>query len=145
MQDTNQVTIIGRLTRDAELKYTNSGLAISNFSIAMSKSIKQGDKWEDATIFINDLALFGKRAEGLNQYLSKGQQVAIEGSLDVDTWEQDGKNRSRLKVHVNNIQLLGGKRDNHNSGQPAGGQNNNTGGGYESQNNQQDFEDEILF
>ena len=109
MTDTNNVVIIGRLTRDAEMKYTNSGLAVSSFSIAMSKSIKQNDQWVDTTIFINDLSLFGKRAEGLNQYLTKGKQVAINGCLDVDNWEQDGKKRSKLKVHISDIQLLGGK------------------------------------
>lgn len=134
-RDTNNVTIIGRLTRDAELKYTNNGVAVSNFSIAMTKTIKQGDSWEDTTIFINDLALFGKRAEGLNGYLNKGQQVAIEGSLDVDTWEKDGKNHSKLKVVISNIQLIGSKRDN----QQAGAQQ-----GYQ-QPQQNSFEDDIPF
>ena len=132
MTDTNKVVIIGRLTRDAEMKYTNNGLAISNFSIAMSKSIKQNDQWVDTTIFINDLSLFGKRAEGLNQYLTKGQQVAINGCLDVDNWEQEGKKRSKLKVHISDIQLLGGKS--------ASPQQRSLGGG-----NAQEFEDDIPF
>ena len=130
MTDINSVTIIGRLTRDAELKYTNNGLAVSNFSIAMNKNVKQNDEWIDTTIFINNLSLFGKRAEGLNPHLTKGQQVAILGSLDVDNWEQEGKKRSKLKVHISDIQLLGGK---------SASQSN------QQSNQQSQFEDDIPF
>ncbi|MBI9108386.1 MAG: single-stranded DNA-binding protein [Spirochaetales bacterium] len=132
MEDVNYVIMIGRLTRDAELKYTNSGLAVSSFSLAVNRRKRSGESWEDEVSFF-DLALFGKRAESLNQYLTKGQQVAVEGTLSQDRWEQDGKNRSKVKIIANNIQLLGG-RGNAGGGQGGGnmGGNNQQGGGAPS-------------
>ena len=110
MTDINEVILIGRLTRDAELKHTNAGLAVSNFSIAVNRQKKNGDNYEDKVCFF-DMALFGKRAESLNQYLTKGQQVGIEGSLDQQRWEQDGKKRSKINIVVDDIQLLGGRNN----------------------------------
>ncbi|MDC7225643.1 MAG: single-stranded DNA-binding protein [Spirochaetales bacterium] len=136
MEDVNYVIIIGRLTRDAELKYTNSGLAVSSFSLAVNRRKRSGDNWEDEVSFF-DLALFGKRAESLNQYLTKGQQVAVEGSLTQDRWEQDGQKRSKVKIIANNIQLLGGRGQGggmqgsaQGGGYQQGGMNQNQGGGY---------------
>ena len=107
-EDINKTVIVGRLTRDAELMYTNSGTALCKMSIAVNRSIKKGDKWEDEASFF-DVALWGKRGEALNVYLVKGQQVAIEGSLRQERWEQDGNKRSRVSIDASNIQLLGGK------------------------------------
>lgn len=129
MEDVNYVVIIGRLTRDAELKYTNSGLAVSSFSLAVNRRKRSGDSWEDEVSFF-DLALFGKRAESLNQYLTKGQQVAVEGSLSQDRWEQDGNKRSKVKIIANNIQLLGGRGG---AGGNGGGQSYGQGGNYQQQ------------
>lgn len=107
MADVNQVTLIGRLTRDAELKYTSNGFAIASFAIAVNRRRKNGDQWvEEASFF--DINLFGKSAEGLKQYLVKGKQIAIEGELRQDRWEQDGQPRSKVVVIANNVQLLGG-------------------------------------
>jgi single-strand DNA-binding protein len=128
MEDVNYVIIIGRLTRDAELKYTNSGLAVSSFSLAVNRRKRSGENWEDEVSFF-DLALFGKRAESLNQYLTKGQQVAVEGTLSQDRWEQDGNKKSKVKIIANNIQLLGGRG---NAG--AGAQQ---GGGFQQQGGRQ--------
>ena len=86
--DLNHVTLIGRLTRDAELKYTSAGFAISNFSIAVNRRRKNGDQWmEEASFF--EINLYGKSAESLKQYLVKGKQVAVDGELRQDRWEQD--------------------------------------------------------
>lgn len=158
MEDINYVIIIGRLTRDAELKYTNSGLAVSSFSLAVNRRKRSGDNWEDEVSFF-DLALFGKRAEALNQYLTKGQQVAVEGSLTQDRWEQDGNKRSKVKIIANNIQLLGARGQGGGMNQgggfaPQGGMNQ--GGGYSDapqggqrfqpdNNYSADFEDDIPF
>lgn len=122
MADVNQVIIIGRLTRDADLKYTAGGMAIGTFSIAVNRRRKTGDQWvEEASFF--EVSLFGKSAESINQYLVKGKQVAVQGELRQDRWEQDGQPRSKVVIIANNVQLLGG-----NSGGNAG-----NGGGY-SQN-----------
>ena len=89
MRDINVVVLVGRLTRDAELKYTKSGTAIVRFSLAVNRSRKQDDQWIDETSFF-DIDFWGKGAEAVNRYLTKGQQVAVEGELRQDRWEQDG-------------------------------------------------------
>ncbi len=105
--DLNHVVLIGRLTRDAELKYTASGMAVCKFSIAVNRNRKQGDSWvEEASFF--DITLWGRSGEAIVQYLVKGKQVAINGELRQDRWEQDGQNRSKVEVIANNVQLLGG-------------------------------------
>ena len=107
MADVNHVIIIGRLTRDAELKYTSGGMAIANLSLAVNRRTKKGEQWvEEASFF--DVSLFGKSAEGLAQYLTKGKQVAVEGELRQDRWQQDGQPRSKVTIAANNVQLLGG-------------------------------------
>ena len=103
--DLNVVAVTGRLTREAELKYSSGGMAFSKFSIAVNRRTKKGDQWVDDASFF-DCTLFGKSAESLNPYLTKGQQVAINGSLVQSRWEQDGQNRSRVEIVVNSLQLL---------------------------------------
>ena len=107
MADVNHVVLIGRLTRDAELKYTAGGQAVCKFSIAVNRRRKQGDQWVDEPNFF-DIVLWGRQGETLNQYLLKGKQIGVEGELRQDRWEQDGQNRSRVEVVANNLQLLGG-------------------------------------
>jgi single-strand DNA-binding protein len=121
MNDVNNVILIGRLTRDAELKYTTAGFPISNFSIAVNRRRKNGDQWVDDVNYF-DITLFGKSAESLKQYLVKGKQIAVEGELKQDSWEQDGQSRSKVVITANNVQLLGG-------GQPGGAYGGGSGGG----------------
>ena len=108
--DLNVVAVTGRLTRAAELKYSNGGMAFAKFSIAVNRRTKKGDQWVDDASFF-DCTLFGKSAESLNSYLTKGQQVAINGSLVQERWEQDGQNRSRVGIIVNSITLLGSRQE----------------------------------
>jgi single-strand DNA-binding protein len=109
MTDINHVTLVGRLTRDAELK--ENGFAVSNFSIAVNCKRKRGDDWVDEANFF-DIVLFGRQAESLHQYLVKGKQIAIDGELKQDRWQtQDGQNRSKVVVIANSIQLLGGNNN----------------------------------
>ena len=107
MGDINSVIIVGRLTRDAELKYTGSGMALCNFSVAVNRRVKKGDQWTDEASFF-DLTLFGKTAENLNKHLVKGGQVAVQGSLKQDRWEKDGQRFSKIGIFAENVQLLGG-------------------------------------
>jgi single-strand DNA-binding protein len=120
MVDLNHVVLIGRLTRDAELKYTANGQAVCKFSIAVNRRKKNGDQWVDEPNFF-DVVLWGRQGETLNQYLVKGKLVGVDGELRQDRWEQDGQNRSKVEIIAANLQLLGG-----NPGQ--GG--NNSGGSY---------------
>lgn len=115
MADVNHVILIGRLTRDAELKYTSGGMAVCKFAIAVNKRRKQGEQWVDEANFF-DIVLWGRSGESLNQYLVKGKQVAIEGELHQNRWEQDGQARSKIEIMANNVQLLGG-----NAGGQSGG------------------------
>jgi single-strand DNA-binding protein len=114
MADINHVVLVGRLTRDAELKYTASGQAVCKFSIAVNRRRKQGEQWVDEANFF-DIVVWGRQGESLNQYLVKGKLVGIDGELRQDRWEQDGQNRSKVEIVANNLQLLGS-----NSGQPGG-------------------------
>jgi len=107
MADVNVVVLVGRLTRDAELKYTNSGMPISRFSLAVNRRRKQGDQWVDEASFF-EVDYWGKGAEAVNQYMTKGKQVAVEGELRQDRWEQDGQSRSKVIINANSVQLLGG-------------------------------------
>lgn len=111
MNDVNSVVMVGRLTRDSELKYTNSGTAILNFSLA--NNVYQGkDKDEYVNFF--DCQMWGKSAEKLQQYLTKGTQLVCEGSLRQERWDSENGKRSKVKINVRNIQLVGGKRENNN-------------------------------
>lgn len=104
--DLNVVALVGRLTRESELRYSSGGMAICRFSIAVNRRKRTGDnRWEDEANFF-DCSMFGKSAESLNQYLEKGRQVSILGELRQSRWEQDGQSRSRIEVIVNSLQLL---------------------------------------
>lgn len=143
--DINKVMIVGRLTRDAELMYTNSGYALCKFSLAVNRRKKQGDEWVDEANYF-DLNLWGKRGESLNGYLKKGTQVAIDAQLRQERWDQEGQKRSKVTLDVQNVQLLGGKKDNQQSQQQQ--QRPNQGGAGNPQqsgpppksDNQQSFE-----
>jgi single-strand DNA-binding protein len=120
--DINHVVLVGRLTRDAELKYTAGGQAVCKFSLAINRRRKSGDQWVDEANFF-DIVLWGRQGEALSQYLVKGKMVGVDGELRQDRWEQDGQNRSRVEIVAANIQLIGGGP----GGAPGGGASS---GGY---------------
>ena len=130
MADINHVVLVGRLTRDAELKYTAGGQAVCKFSIAINRRRKSGDQWEDEANYF-DIVVWGRQGESLAQYLLKGKQVGIDGELRQDRWQQDGQNRSKVEIFANNLQLLGGGAG---GGSYAGGSQGFTNQGF-SQNN----------
>ena len=131
MKDINIVTVCGRLVRDAELSYTQSGFAICKLSLAVNRNIKKGDQWEDEANFF-DMTIIGKRGEALTQYLTKGQQVVVSGELRQERWEKEGQKRSKVTIHVNDLQLVGSK--------PSGSQARGLKAG-----NAAGFEDDIPF
>jgi single-strand DNA-binding protein len=106
MADINHVVLVGRLTRDAELKYTANGQAVCKFSIAINRRRKNGDQWEDEANYF-DIVAWGRTGEAVNQYLLKGKTVGVEGELRQDRWQQDGQNRTKVEIVAGNIQLLG--------------------------------------
>ncbi len=107
MTDLNHIVLIGRLTKDAELRYTSSNLALCKLRLASNQRRKKENAWVDEPLYI-DVTLWGKSAEAVHKYLLKGKQVAVEGQLREDRWEKDGQARSRMEINANNIQLLGG-------------------------------------
>ena len=107
MADINRVTLVGRLTRDAELRYTPGGLAVCSFGLAINRRRKQGDEWTDEANFF-DIVLFGRLGEAISRYLTKGKQIGVDGELRHNRWEQDGQKRSKVEIIANNVQLLGG-------------------------------------
>jgi len=103
--DINCTILVGRLTKDMELRYTKSGTALGNISLATNRRVKQGNDWKDEASFF-DAVLWGKQAEALSKYLTKGTSVCLKGELVQDRWEQDGQKRSRVKINVQSIQVF---------------------------------------
>jgi single-strand DNA-binding protein len=123
MANLNKIFLIGNLTRDPQLSYLPSQMAVVEFGIAVNRTWvgKDGAKKED-TCFV-DCRAFGKPAENINKYLTKGRSVFLEGRLTFDSWTaQDGTKRSKHRVTVESCQFLGG---------PSGG-----AGGQGQQGNQ---------
>jgi single-strand DNA-binding protein len=107
LRDLNQVTLIGRLVRDVEARELGSGTRVANFSLANNYSKKVGDHYEDEVSFIDCEAFRGW--EQIEQYLTKGKQIAINGTLRQDRWEdKEGNKKNKIKILVDSIQLLGG-------------------------------------
>lgn len=118
MNNLNNINIIGRLTRDAETSYTSGGTCCARFSIAVNEGKKDAaGNWTDYANFF-DVVVWGKTAENLAPYLTKGQQTAINGKLHQDRWEKDGQKFSRVNIVANTLELIGGKNDS-NGSQPA--------------------------
>ena len=119
MASYNKVTIIGNLTRDIELRTTPSGASVADVGLAVNRVRKgdDGQKIEEVTFV--DVTLWGRQAEVAAQYLGKGKPVFIEGRLQMDTWtdKETRKQRSKLKIVGENLQLLGSKGDS--QSQPA--------------------------
>lgn len=113
--DLNMVALIGRLTRDAEMKFTNGGMAILSFSLAVNKRKKVGEQWQDEAQYF-ECVCFGKGAESIKEWMKKGKQVGITGELKQDRWEQDGQNRSKVSIIANSVQLLSSPGDNKQDG-----------------------------
>lgn len=106
MSDINVVVLTGNLTRDPELKGTPNGSSVLNFGIASNRSVKGANgEWEDVPNFV-DCTIFGKRADALEKYLTKGMKVTVEGELRYSSWtNKDGNKRSKLEVVAHNIVL----------------------------------------
>lgn len=105
--DLNKVILIGRLTRDAELKYNTKGTAIAAVSLANNRSVKKQDNWKTEVSYF-DGNIYGRMAENLKPYLTKGKMILIAGHLKQDRWEKNGQKFSRIKIEVEEVQLLGG-------------------------------------
>jgi single-strand DNA-binding protein len=132
MASFNQVILLGNLTRDPQLKYLPSQTAVVEFGLACNRKFKgqNGEDREEVTFV--DCSAFGKQAEVLNQYCTKGKPLFIQGRLKYDSWEdkQGGGKRSRITVVIENFQFIGG-REGGGGGGGGGGGASHEGGEYE--------------
>ncbi|MCU0722354.1 MAG: single-stranded DNA-binding protein [Planctomycetes bacterium] len=107
MANLNKVFLIGRLTRDPELRYTQSGTAVAEFGLAVNRNFttSSGEKREETTFV--DVIVWRRKAEVVCEYLGKGAPLFVEGRLELDTWEtSEGQKRSKLRVVADNFQFL---------------------------------------
>jgi single-strand DNA-binding protein len=122
MEDLNRAMVIGRLGRDPEIRYTQDGRAVANFTVATSIKWrdKQSGDMKERTEW-HRIVAFGKLGEICGEYLSKGKQVFIEGRLRTRSWEKDGVTRYTTEIEATNMQMLGA-RDNADTGRTAASQ-----------------------
>lgn len=109
MANYNKVILLGNLTRDVEIRYTQSGLAVAKTGMAINRRYTQNGESKESTCYV-DLTAFGRQAEVLQQYVGKGSPLFVEGRLEYSSWEgQDGAKRSKLEVVIENFQFLGSR------------------------------------
>ena len=147
MTDLNHVVVIGRLTRDLgaderSFGYLPNGNARANISLAVNRSKKQNEQWIDEVSYF-DITIFGKTAENLKSYLTRGKQICVEGHLQQQRWEKDGQKFSKIVIIADNVQLLGGKSENSSNNEPVNF--TPTANNSAPQNNEMPLDDEIVF
>lgn len=110
MASYNRVVLVGNVTRNVELKFTQSGTAVTEIGLAVNERVKRNNEWVDDVTFV-DVTLWARSAEVADQYLSKGSLILIEGRLRLDRWETgQGDKRSKLRVTADRMQMLGTRR-----------------------------------
>ncbi len=124
MASFNKVLLMGNLTRKPELRYTPSGMAVCEFTIAVNRRFTQGGEAKEDTCFV-DITVWDRQADNCNKYLDKGSSVFIEGRLQLDRWvdKADQKQRSRLRVVAENVQFVGARREGGDYGDGGGAPN----------------------
>lgn len=102
---------VGNITREPELRSTQSGSCILTFGLAVNERRKnnQTGEWEDAPLFV-DCVMFGTRAEKVSQFINKGSKIAVDGKLRYSSWEKDGQKRSKIDVVVNEVEFMSQKQ-----------------------------------
>ncbi len=133
MASYNKVILMGNLTRDPELRYTQSNLAICKLGLAVNRRFKdsQSGEWREEPTFV-DVTIFGKRGEAFERYHKKGQSCFLEGELRLDTWEDKntGQKRSKLYVVAENWEFVGGGREERGGYSRSAPSESRGGGGY---------------
>lgn len=117
----NQVTLMGNLTRDPELRQTPSGQNVCSFSLALNRSYKDASgEWQEATDYI-DIVAWGPLGERVSQYLHKGSRTLVQGRMQSRSWEQEGVKRSKVEVLASDVTFLDGRGDGEGGGEGGGG------------------------
>ena len=111
MESFNKVILLGNLTRDPELRYTPNGTPVSSFGLAMNRRYRQGEEWKEEVCFV-DVVTYGRQAETVGEYLSKGRMALIEGRLRWRSWENEAEQkRSKHEVIADIVQFMPRLRD----------------------------------
>ncbi len=130
----NKVMIAGNLTRDPETRFLANDRAVANFSIAMNRSYRTSSGEQREEVVFVDIEAWGRTAELVGQYLTKGRACFVEGRLRLDSWEdRNGNKRNRLKVVAQNVQFLGGR------GEGGRGEGGGEGGGGRGDYQDEDY------
>ena len=109
MTELNKVLLIGRLTKDPELRYTPGGMAVTEFRLAANHSYRTKEEKREEVCFV-DINLMGRSAEVAKEYLSKGREVFIECRLQLNSWETpNGEKRSKYRVVADRFQFIGSR------------------------------------
>ena len=115
----NQVTLMGNLTRDPELRQTPGGQTVTNFSLALNRAYKdQSGEWKEVTDYV-DIVCWSQLAERVAQYMSKGRRCLVQGRLQSRSWEQEGQKRSKVEVLANDVTFLDGRGGDDNNASTA--------------------------
>ena len=126
MASYNRIILMGNLTRDPQLKYLPNNTAVCEFGLAVNHRWRDRDGNQREEVCFVDLAAFGRQGEVINQYMSKGRPMLVEGRLKYDTWTgQDGQKRSKHSIVVDNFQFVGPREG---GGQGGGGHDREQGG-----------------
>lgn len=157
MTDLNELILIGRLTQDCgaeekSFQYVGNGIAKAVVSLAVNRSIKKNGNWVDDVSYFN-VTIWGKTAENLRPYLTKGKQICVCGYIQQDRWTDDnGNKKSRVSLVADTVQLLGNNNQQNNNNQNNNGGNfqQNNGGynqneNYDYNNNNNGFPEDIPF
>jgi single-strand DNA-binding protein len=109
MAELNKILLIGRLTKDPELRYTPGGTAVAQLRMAVNHTYRTKEEKKEEVLFI-DVSIFGRSAETVKQYLAKGREVFVEGRLQQDEWQdKSGQKRISYRVVADRFQFLGGR------------------------------------
>ena len=115
----NKIILVGNLTRDIELRYSQGGRAIAKTAIATSRKFTSNGEKKEEVCFV-DVTFFGRSGEVANQYLRKGSKILVEGRLNFEQWvDQNGGKRSKHSVTAETMQMLDTKGSNSGAGQPS--------------------------
>jgi single-strand DNA-binding protein len=139
MANFNKVFLMGNLTRDPQLSYLPSQTAVVEFGLAVNRRWTGKDGQDKSEVCFVDCRAFGRMAENINKYLSKGRPLFVEGRLTFDSWTaQDGTKRSRHRITVESFQFLGGAAGPGQAGQGAGEPDSQADSAEAAQQNQMD-------
>ena len=139
----NKVILVGNLTRDIELRYSQGGMGIAKTAIATSRKFTTNGEKKEEVCFV-DITFFGRSAEVANQYLRKGSKILVEGRLNFEQWvDQNGQKRSKHSVTAETMQMLDSKGDNQGSQNAPMGDTASQGGYVPQQGQQQSYQQPV--